>query len=76
MGCTTDGASTMVKFGLISPMLHQLCYNQAIHLAIIDFLYSNSHSEKIDFHESEVESDIFSDTDANKNKEDNNEDNN
>lgn len=35
----SDGASVMVKYGTLSPAHHQLCYNHAIHLAIMRIFY-------------------------------------
>ena len=32
---TSDGANVMIKFGKLSPALQQLCYNHAIHLAVV-----------------------------------------
>lgn len=42
---TTDGASVMVKFGKGITNIHQLCYNHAIHLAVIDVLYKKHNNE-------------------------------
>ena len=42
IGCTTDGAAVMVKFGKLIPSYHQLCYNHGIHLSILDVLYKKS----------------------------------
>jgi len=39
IGCTTDGAAVMISFGEGLSMHHQLCYNHAIHLAVIDVMY-------------------------------------
>ena len=39
VGCVTDGAGVMVKFGKLINSEHQLCYAHGIHLAICDVLY-------------------------------------
>lgn len=38
IGSSSDGAAVMVKFGRLVPFIHQLCYNHAIHLAVLDVL--------------------------------------
>ena len=44
---TTDGASVMVKYGkLLDPVLHLQCYNHALHLAVVAFLYATSVNEE------------------------------
>ncbi len=41
VGCTTDGASVMVKFGKGIKPFHQQCVpHTIIHLAVCDVLYS------------------------------------
>ena len=56
VAATTDGAAVMVKFGKISPILHQQCYNHAFHLAVTDIIFKkkirsvNFWSRKILFH--------------------------
>ena len=51
VGCTTDGASVMVKFGkeITSFSYHQQCIANCIHLAVCDILYckvnKSSHDE-------------------------------
>jgi len=42
IGCTTDGAAVMVKFGHLAPIYHQLCYNHGVHLAVMDVLCKKS----------------------------------
>ena len=37
---TTDGTSVMVKFGKLLPCEHHLCLAHAVHLAVMDALYS------------------------------------
>lgn len=41
---TTDGASTMKKFGRETDFMHQTCYVHAIHLAITDVIYKKNWS--------------------------------
>lgn len=36
---THDGASVMAKYGSITGVLSQLCFNHAIHLAVMDIFY-------------------------------------
>lgn len=38
VAATTDGAAVMEKFGRDSEFFHQLCYNHALHLAVMDVL--------------------------------------
>ena len=40
---TTDGASVMVKYGKLVVPEHQLCYAHAIHLAVMDTLYTKKY---------------------------------
>lgn len=42
VGCTTDGASVMVKFGNEIASNHQQCIAHCIHLAVSDILYSKA----------------------------------
>ncbi len=39
VGCTTDGASVMLKFGRISASEHQQCLAHALHLSVCGVLY-------------------------------------
>ena len=41
VGCTTDGASVMVKFGKEIAPFHQQCIAHTIHLSVCDVLYTN-----------------------------------
>ena len=41
VGCTTDGASVMVKFGKEIAPFHQQCVAHTIHLSVCDVLYTN-----------------------------------
>lgn len=62
---THDGASVMQKYGRIIPVESQLCYNHAIHLAVIEVFYkrhpSNDamDSDEIDDENSDIDSDKF-----------------
>ena len=38
----TNGASSMKKFGRLSGIEHQLCYDHGLHLAVCDVLYKKS----------------------------------
>ena len=38
----TNGASVMKKFGRLSSIEHQLCYDHGLHLAVCDVLYKKS----------------------------------
>lgn len=40
VGCTTDGASVMIKFGREIKPYHQICIAHTIHLAVCDILYN------------------------------------
>ena len=60
VAATTDGAAVMVKFGHLSPFIHQLCYNHGIHLAVTDVIYK--HNENIES-ESELSEGFSSDSD-------------
>ena len=42
VGCVTDGAGVMVKFGKSIPCDYQLCYAHGIHLAVCDVLYGKN----------------------------------
>lgn len=42
VGTTSDGASVMIKFGSLTPSELQLCYNHAIHLAVLKVFYCKS----------------------------------
>lgn len=44
VGSTHDGASVMVKYGKNILPFSQLCYNHAIHLAVLDVFYKKSGS--------------------------------
>ena len=50
VGCTTDGASIMVKFGkeITSFSYHQQCIAHCIHLAVCDILYSKVNKSSYD----------------------------
>jgi hypothetical protein len=39
VGSTSDGAAVMIKFGRECPFEMQLCYNHALHLAVVDIIY-------------------------------------
>jgi hypothetical protein len=58
---TTDGASVMVKFGRISPGLHQQCYSHAIHLAVLGVIYKKNDKRRND-DDNNIESDDESDS--------------
>lgn len=56
IGCTSDGASVIVKLQREFKKMTQLCYAHAIHLSVIDFLVKKDrkqHVSKEDFSESE-----------------------
>ena len=65
VGCTTDGASEMAKFGkeITSFSYHQQCIAHCIHLAVCDILYckvsKSSHDEG--HNDVTVEDEIFED---------------
>lgn len=42
---THDGASVMVKYGRLIQPLSQLCYNHAIHLAVVDVFYKKRNNQ-------------------------------
>ena len=58
VGCTTDGASVMVKFGkeITSFSYHQQCIAHCIHLAVCDILYCKVSKSS---HDVTVEDEIF-----------------
>lgn len=62
VGSTHDGASVMVKYGNDIPPESQLCYNHAIHLAVISVFYDKSKSGN-----NEDESDVDEDEDGESN---------
>lgn len=39
VAATTDGASVMIKFGKDIFAIHQICYNHALHLAVISVIF-------------------------------------
>ncbi|KAF8778539.1 hypothetical protein HNY73_015253 [Argiope bruennichi] len=41
VAATNDGAVVMKKIGKISPIINQLCFSHAIHLAVTDVLYKH-----------------------------------
>lgn len=46
IGCTSDGAAVMVRFGSLIPSNHQQCMNHGIHLAVLDAIaMSSNHSD-------------------------------
>lgn len=47
VACTSDGAAVMVKFGHESPTIMQLCYNHAIHLAVLDTITEDCDLEEV-----------------------------
>lgn len=57
---TTDSAAFMVKYGKLSKHIHQLCYNQGIHLAVVDVIYNVGSPEN----EYSSTNDDFSETDT------------
>jgi len=57
---TSDGAAVMEKFGKLSPSIHQLCYNHAIHLAVLKVFY-NTNAEQYE-NESDGSSESSSDS--------------
>ena len=63
VGCTTDGASVMVKFGkeITSFSYHQQCIAHCIHLAVCDILYCrvNKSSHDEGHNDVTVEDEIF-----------------
>ena len=63
VGCTTDGASVMVKFGkeITSYSYHQQCIAHCIHLAVSDILYCkvNKSSHDEGHNDVTVEDEIF-----------------
>lgn len=42
VGATTDGAAVMMKFGRDMDVIHQPCYNHALHLAVMDKIFEHS----------------------------------
>jgi hypothetical protein len=59
VGCTTDGASVMVKLGkLITPVISQICLVHGIHLGVIKSLKGESADESLSDKEDDVESDL------------------
>ena len=46
-GCTTDGASMMVKFGRENFFVHQQCIAHAIHLAVVDTFYDKKRDRNV-----------------------------
>ena len=56
MASTHDGAAVMRKYGADIPVESQICFNHAIHLAIVDVVYAKkntTHFENIDESESD-----------------------
>lgn len=53
VGCTTDGASVMVKFGNYISPFYQQCVAHTIHLAVCDVLYAKR--KEVKEHEGEKE---------------------
>ena len=47
VGCTTDGASVMMKFGRAISSEHQHCNAHLLHLAICDVLYAKSSKDVV-----------------------------
>lgn len=58
---TSDGARVMVKFGRLSQPHQQLCYNHAIHLAVMSIFYQKSEKkiEILDDENDDCENDYF-----------------
>lgn len=46
IGCTSDGARVMIKFGRMLDALHQQCLNHGIHLGVIDVIVEKK-SDKV-----------------------------
>lgn len=61
VGSTHDGAAVMRKYGEQIPSVSQLCINHAIHLSVVDTLYSN---KDVAAEESDDESDSECDNDS------------
>lgn len=69
VAATTDGAAVMCKFGrmICSTSIHQECYNHAIHLAVIEVLFTKVVAVPIQNEESDTEdesSDVDNDYDS------------
>lgn len=58
---TTDGASTMKKFGRETDFMHQTCYVHAIHLAVTDVIYKKIEVPVNSNSDNELENDYISD---------------
>ena len=74
---THDGASVMQKYGKLNGIENQLCYNHAIHLAVVDIFYtkkdyssSNNTGEESDSEEDEG-SNSFDENDDDEDSEEN-----
>lgn len=46
---THDGAAVMVKYGRLIGAISQLCYNHAMHLAVLELVYKKTNSEMTDY---------------------------
>lgn len=60
MAFISDGAAVMIKFGKLSQVYQQLCYNHGLHLAVIKVLYeSKTNSNNVGISDASLEDVVF-----------------